>query len=459
MKKKFSMYKLLLALMIILSLSLGACSQPTTSSEVTEPEEVSEAEPEEEVLEPEPEEVTEAEPQEKVTLLMESWFGETLGVWDEIIIPAFNAHHPNIEVVFEPTESTKYNAALNAKMEGGTAGDLITLRAFDPSLALFEAGYLAPLDDLPGMEHFNSVARSAWVTDDGSHVYGVPMASVIQGFIYNVEIFDELKLTPPTTEEEFFTLLEAVKTDGKYVPLAIGTSSLWDSATMGFQNIGPNYWKGEEGRLGLINGTEKFTDPQYVAVWETLAKWRPYLDTGYQAMTADDAVNMFALGRAAVFPAGSWNIAYIRSEADFEIGAFPPPPKQGSEECYISNHTDMAVGMNAATKYPEEVKTFLEWVTTEEFADIYANNMIGFFPMSDYDITIKDAAANEFVSWRNTCQTTIRNSYQILSRNQEPNLENELWQVTAAVLNGDLTPEEAATRVQTGLESWYGPQQ
>jgi len=52
----------------------------------------------------------------------------------------------------------------------------------------------------------------------------------------------------------------------------------------------------------------------------------------------------------------------------------------------------------------------------------------------------------------NTCKTTIRCSYQILSRNQEPNLENELWNVTAAVLNGDITPEEAAERVQKFLQ-------
>ena len=29
---------------------------------------------------------------------------------------------------------------------------------------------------------------------------------------------------------------------------------------MGYQNIGPNYWKGEDGRLALIAGTQKLTD-------------------------------------------------------------------------------------------------------------------------------------------------------------------------------------------------------
>ena len=81
---------------------------------------------------------------------------------------------------------------MNTRLEGGTAGDLITCRPFDASLALFEAGHLASLNDLEGMDNFGSVAKSAWITDDGSDVFCVPMASVIHGFIYNQDIFDDI---------------------------------------------------------------------------------------------------------------------------------------------------------------------------------------------------------------------------------------------------------------------------
>ena len=66
--------------------------------------------------------------------------------------------------------------------------------------------------------------------------------------------------------------------------------------------------------------------------------------------------------------------------------------------------------------------------------------------------------AKEFVGWRQTCQSTIRNSYQVLSRGT-PNLENELWNVTAQVINGAMKPEDAAKQIQTGLDSWYRPEQ
>jgi len=395
---------------------------------------------------------------EQVTLTIESWRNDDLKIWEDTIIPAFNKHYPDIKVVFSPSAPAEYNAALNAKLEGGTAGDLITCRPFDASLALFDKGYLAALNDLPGMENFGDVAKSAWITDDGKNVFCVPMASVIHGFLYNKAIFKELGLTEPKTETEFYALLDKIKADGKYTPLDMGTADQWEAATMGFQNIGPNYWKGEKGRLGLIAGTEKFTDPQYVGVWDALAKWGPYLAKGYEAQTYPDSQNLFSLGRAAIYPAGSWDIALFKQQAEFELGAFKPPLPEGADKCYISDHTDIALGMNAKTKNPDAAKKFLEWMTTPEFAALYANALPGFFPLSKSEVKLSDPVAQQFVDWRKECESTIRNSYQILSRG-EPNLENELWRVSAQVINGALKPADAAKEIQTGLEKWYKPGQ
>src|SRR5690606_8560017 len=146
--------------------------------------------------------------------------------------------------------------------------------------------------------------------------------------------------TPPTTEDEFFALLEAIKADGTYVPLALGTKDQWEAATMGYYNIGPNYWKGEEGRLALIAGEQKLTDPEWVEPFAALAKWAPYMGDGFQAQTYPDSQNLFTLGRAAIFPAGSWEIGVFEPQiaGEFEIGAFPPPVKAEGDTCYISDH-------------------------------------------------------------------------------------------------------------------------
>lgn len=434
--------KLILTLLIAFSLVLASCGAPATQAP---------AEPGAETQAP----VAEGE---QVTLTIESWRNDDLPIWQDVIIPAFEAQYPNINVEFTPTAPAEYNGVLNTKLEGGTAGDLITCRPFDASLSLFQQDYLASLNDLPGMENFSDVAKSAWITDDGSDVFCVPMASVIHGFFYNKEAFDKLGLEEPTTMDEFMTVVQTIQEDGEYVPIVMGTSDQWESATMGFQNIGPNYWNGEEGRLALISGDAQYTDEPYVQTWETLASWAPYLPEGYEAVKYPDAQSLFTLGQGAIYPTGSWEIQLFESQADFEMGIFPPPLPEAGDTCYISDHTDIALGMNASTDNPEEARTFLEWMTTQEFAELYSNSLPGFFTLSNHEIELENELAQEFLSWRQSCEETIRNSYQILSRG-EPNLENELWRVSAAVMNGSLTPEQAAQEVQAGLEQWYEPQQ
>jgi raffinose/stachyose/melibiose transport system substrate-binding protein len=395
-------------------------------------------------------------PAEKVTLTIESWRNDDLSIWTDKIIPAFEAKNPNIHIVFSPTAPAEYNGVLNTKLEGGTAGDLITCRPFDASLQLFQKGQLTSLNDLPGMANFGDVAKSAWITDDGKDVFCVPMASVIHGFFYNKDVFDKYGLQEPTTREEFFNVLKTLKDKGE-TPLVMGTADLWEAATMGFQNIGPEYWKGEEGRLALIKGTAKFTDAPYIQTWKDLADWAPYLPQGYEAEKYPDSQTFFTLGKGVIYPTGSWEISQFEKDSKFKLGIFKPYVEKAGDQCYISDHTDIAIGMNAKTGHPNEAKTFLSWVASDEFAKLYANALPGFFPLSNAKVTLDDPLANEFLSWRQECKSTIRNSYQILSRG-EPNLENELWRVSAAVMNGSMTPEQAGQEIQTGLDKWYKPQ-
>ncbi len=239
-------------------------------------------------------------------LVLESWREDDRTVWREKLIPAFEAAHPDIEVRFRPTAPADYDAALNARLEAGAAGDLITCRPFDASLALYEAGRLADLDDLPGLASFSGAAKSAWQTDDGAATFCMPVASVIHGFLYNRDAFRRLGLDPPETEAAFFAVLERIREDGAWIPMAMGVHDRWEAATMGYNNIGPTYWRGEKGRRALVAGRQKLTDEAWVAPYRTLARWRRYLGEGYETRTYRDSQDLFTRGRAAIYPAVRW---------------------------------------------------------------------------------------------------------------------------------------------------------
>ena len=177
---------------------------------------------------------------------------------------------------------------------------------------------------------------------------------------------------------------------------------------------------------------------------------------GFKAQSYPDSQNLFTLGRAAIYPAGSWEIQQFTSQAQFKMGAFKPPLPKAGDQCYLSDHVDIAFGMNSKTKNPEAAKTFLAWVASPEFAQIYSNALPGFFSLQNGTVEQSDPLAKEFVSWREGCKSSIRSTYQILSRGT-PNLENETWVESANVINGTDTPEQAAQKLQKGLEAWYKP--
>ena len=342
------------------------------------------------------------------TLTIESWRNDDLAVWQDKIIPAFEAKNPGIKVTFSPMAPTEYNSAVNAKLDAGTAGDLITCRPFDLSLAMFSRASSRLSTTCPA-----SRTSRTWRSRHGRPTtarprFCVPMASVIHGFIYNKDAFDKLGIAIPATEDEFFAALDKIKADGTYIPLAMGTKDQWEAATMGYYNIGPNYYKGEEGRKALIKATQKLTDPAWVEPYATLAKWKPYLGDGFEAQTYPDSQNLFTLGRAAIYPAGSWEITGFNTQAQFKMGAFPPPVKAAGDTCYISDHNDIGLRSTQRARTQDAARTFLSWVASPEFADIYANSLPGFFSMNSTPVKMNDPLAQEFVSWREKCKSTIR---------------------------------------------------
>ena len=458
-------------LVMALSLIAAACggdddgdttpAAPTTErSEATEAPETDTTEASETTEAPETEqapattEASESAPEE-VTISIESWRSDDQAIWDDQIIPAFEAEFPHINVVFAPTTPLEYPPALRTRLEGGVAGDLITCFPFDRSRELFNDGHLAPLNDLDGIDSFGPSAQNAWLSADGSTPYCVPIASIIQGFYYNVDAFNELGFSVPETESEFFEVLQAILDDGTYTPIGIGLSE-WEAEHIVFQNIGANYWKGEEGRLALINGEDKVTDQEYIDTFTTMARLGPYMHPGASGIPYPDGKILFETGQAAIYPGGSWEISGFDENTDFEFSAFRTPRPDSQDTCYIVDHIDLAIGLNPASPNANAARTFLSWVAAPEFASIYAGALSGFFSLQDTPVEYDHPVAQEFVSWRQDCESANRTGYEALDSG-DPEFPIELREVSNAIVLGKMTPQDGAQRLQDGLDSWYTP--
>lgn len=386
------------------------------------------------------------------TLVLESWRVDDKALWETVLIPAFAKRHPGIDIRFAPTTPTEYDSSLQAHFANGTAGDLVACRPFDVSQSLYNKGYLDKLDGKPGMEHFEATALLAWQTDDAKATFCMPVASVIHGFLYNKKIFKKLNLQAPKTQAEFLTVLDTVKKNGSYVPLALGTAEKWEATQTLFTSIGPNYWHGEAGRKALIAGKAKFTDAQYVAAFDYAAKLGSYLPSTASTQTYSDSQHQFASGKAAVYPVGSWDISYFNQVQGLDFGVFAPPVRATGDKCYILDHMDIGIGINKKSRNKEDAYKFLEWLGSQEFADLYTNRVTGFFSLSNHLIAVRDPIGKQMMEWRTACESSIRVNAQILNRGQ-PSMEQELWNVNADLLNGTVTGKEAAARIQNSVAS------
>ena len=213
--------------------------------------------------------------------------------------------------------------------------------------------------------------------------------------------------------------------------------------------------------MALIDGTQKLTDESWVEPYRQMKKWVPYIGDGL-SLTKDEGWKNFVDGGAAIWPAGSWEISGLQNDVkDFEMGAFSPPVLNEGDQCYISDHIDMAMAINAGISddsKAEAANTFLKWLGSEEFAGLFANALAGFFPLSNFPVEVDEQLSNEFIQWRKECESSIRPFTMMLSRG-DYNLVQESFKATSDVMKGVSSPEEASATLQEGLESWYEPQQ
>ena len=126
-----------------------------------------------------------------------------------------------------------------------------------------------------------------------------------------------------------------------------------------------------------------------------LARWKPYLGDGFEAQTYPDSQNLFTLGRAAIYPTGSWEISPFGKDAAFEMGAFKPPVKNAGDKCYITDHVDIGMGINAASKNKEAAKTVRRSGSARaEFAELYSNALPGFV------LAVQGSRSSSRTRWR-----------------------------------------------------------
>jgi len=197
--------------------------------------------------------------------------------------------------------------------------------------------------------------------------YQVMNNQQIAGMFYNKQMFEERGLNEPKTQDELMAICDKFVADG-ITPIVIGFKDAWvgDFFLHGFMLTTDVVFKNPDWEIQRLKGEVKYNSPEVIKVYEKFIDWRDkgYFGKGFMGLTYQQCEEMFATGKAAMFPMGNWFIGDLANlESDVDVGWFPFPTEDGSPGYLKALGNSFSV--NANTEHPEEVLAFYKWLTTD----------------------------------------------------------------------------------------------
>ena len=111
--------------------------------------------------------------------------------------------------------------------------------------------------------------------------------------------------------------------------MAVGDKEGWEGGHL--LSMALSSAVGSDGMEALVSGEQPWTSPEVV---ESLELWRSFDEEGFlpespTSVDYDTSTALFFSGDAAMIPTGSWLVAEIEDNADFEVGYIPFPAPDG----------------------------------------------------------------------------------------------------------------------------------
>ena len=332
---------------------------------------------------------------------------------------------------------------------------MVQLRAYGGIQPLIEAGQLVPLDGEVDLSNFTANALKVSTGLSDGRIYGVPFAYQAFAPFYNKRIFSELGLSEPTTWEEWINTLDTLK-DAGYIPISTPAKDpdVWMLAII-HDTIGAPRYGGQAFEEALLSGETDFTDPNYVASIALMNDLLPYLPPDVIGVSYQDSKTLFITEQAGIFIGGSFEIGFWRDNApDLDLGIFPVPPPPGSlAPSSVVGWMDGSFGVNANSDSIDEAKKLVEWMGSQEFGQLFTEKVKQLSPVAG--TSPEDPLLAEFGELFSA--SPVSYLHLVNFRYGDPRGDSLLREGIVKMWLGEMTPEEVAAYVQTGVSQWFTP--
>lgn len=202
--------------------------------------------------------------------------------------------------------------------------------------------------------------------------YGIPIGFNRENTLYySKQIFDENKLTPPKTWDEFFVIAEALKAKGiPAISVAQAERDVWTTAIL-FQSIflataGRDYY------VDFYAGKKDPADGQYRKAVDLFLKVLGYQTKDAVTLAYLDSVKAVATGKAAMMVQGTWatsNLATAGLKPGVDYGMTAAPQTDG---LFVAAGTGYVLARGARNR--QNATAFLSILGSKAGAEAFASN-------------------------------------------------------------------------------------
>lgn len=304
-------------------------------------------------------------------------------IW-EGIIEQFNVEYPDIEVEFLVVPWDSVNPKELAAFAAGSPPDVSF--QVEQYLTYAQSGKLVDVGQLMSAEKRAAYPQGAldYCTYDGQ-LMGVPFVALNSVMFYNKDLFTEAGVVPPTTWDELIEVGQKLTkdTDGdgvvdQYAMLFPTKPNLdqWVGVTF-IEQAGGDLWNKDVTNIGF-NNEAGITGLQFISDLFNVYGIVPPIDT---FSSNEEEASAFYTGKVAMYPAQIYVGANIRNaNPDLNLGAalMPAGPAADATHATWSFSNMGMLSIAADSPHVQEAWQFVEFITRPEIESQYLSQ-VGFF--------------------------------------------------------------------------------
>src|SRR5215213_4024603 len=287
----------------------------------------------------------------------------------ETLAEEFEAQKQGVTVEHQGFETAQLDDQLQRAIQSGEGPDISQINNGENSMGpMVRAGLILPMDDYAEKYGWNDllspglIARNRY-TEDGETIgqgvlWGVSSEAEIVGFYYNKQIFADNGVEIPETFADLDAAMQTFK-DAGITPLVFGNLDPWPAIHLFGEIHGTMTTREYLDGLIYRQGNKSWDTDEIKQAAAKLQEWKQigYLLQGFEGISPDDAVALFAAGQGAML---------MQDNAGF----FLMPPREAGGTVLHVGGVGIPYGITQNAEDPDLAAEFINSLVSERALEL-----------------------------------------------------------------------------------------